>query len=439
MYDIFYASKQHIDEKDWSKFFERFPTARKIENVRTFRDLSDRAFTRLFWVVWNDLEISEDFHLDYKVPKWDESYVHVFKNGKHFDGINLFSRNAIISQKEFDHRFFSNKKEIDIIASKPKLYDIFTIDSYSEYLDALETSTTDMFWMTSRNLKPHKDFKFDLYFPHYAVDDRSQTHAMIHRTGLVESYNGIFLCSKRKILSKKEIEYRFPVSRNEIDIIASVPTDYNQFSGTIETYQDYLEATERHDNTEMIWIVPSDLNVLDTFNFDIYFSHDNEFDRNIHHVFLNGDHYDGIMLLSRHNKISEKEFNSRFIIDKKEWDIVASTPKHYPIFYIDTYEEYLQALKSSSAEMFWMISRNLQASVDFKFDIYFSHHNIYDRNQTHAFIHRVGDKDNYNGIFLCSKNKEWTKKEVEHRFPIERKEWDIVASGPITYVRYVAN
>jgi hypothetical protein len=439
MYDIFYVSRQHIDEKDWLKFFERFPTARKVENVRTFKDLSDRAFTRLFWVVWNDLEISEDFHLDYKVPKWDESYVHVFKNGEYFDGINLFSRNAIISQKEFDHRFFSNKKEIDIVASNPKPYDIFTIDSYTEYLDALEKSTTDMFWMSSKNLKPHRDFKFDLYFPHYAVNERRQTHALIHQTGLVESYNGIFLCSKRKVLSKKEIEHRFPIERIELDIIASVPSEYSQFTGTIDTYQDYLDALDRSDGTEMMWVVPTDIEVLDNFNFDTYFSHDNNFDRKMNHVFLNGEHYDGIMLLSRYKKISEKEFNHRFLIDKKEWPIVASKPRRYPIFCIDTYEEYLQALKSSSAEMFWMTSRNLQPLADFAFDLYFSHHNHYDRSQTHAFIHRVGDKDNYNGIFLCSKNKEWTKKEVEHRFPVERKEWDIVASGPIIYTRYVTD
>jgi hypothetical protein len=99
----------------------------------------------------------------------------------------------------------------------------------------------------------------------------------------------------------------------------------------------------------------------------------------------------------------------------------------------------LKALESSTAEMFWMTSRNLQAMADFKFDIYFSHHNHYDRNQTHAFIHRIGNSDNYNGIFLCSKNKVWTKNEIEHRFPVERKEWNIVASGPVTYQQYVVN
>jgi lipocalin len=439
MYDIFYASKQNINESDWLTFFKRFPTARKVENIKNFRDLTDRAFTKLFWVVWSDVEVLENFHLDYKVPKWDEEYVHVFKNGDHYDGINIFSRNLNISQKEFDHRFFSNKKEIDIVASTPKLYDIFTVDSYQEYLDALENSTTDMFWITSKNLKPHKDFKFDLYFPHHAVNERYQTHALIHRVGLVESYNGIFLCSKRKILSKKEVEHRFPIERVELDIIASVPIEYSQFSGTIDTYQDYLEALDRSDGTEMMWIVPTDVEVLDNFNFDTYFSHDNNFDRNINHVFLNGEHYDGVMLLSRYKKISEKEFKHRFIIDKKEWPIVASKPRRYPIFYIDNYEEYLKALNSSSTEMFWMTSRNLQVDSNFHFDLYFSHHNHYDRNQTHAFIHRVGDALTYNGIFLCSKNKVWTKKEVEHRFPIERKEWDTVASGPVTYIRYVAN
>lgn len=439
MYDIFYVSRTNINNDDWEDFKKRFPSAQKLENVRSFDQLKSKAFTKMFWVVWNDVIVEDSFKLDYVVPKWDLEYIHVFKNDDHYDGITLFPKSAVVSDKEFKVRFYVNKKEIDVIASRPKIYDIFTINDYKDYLTALETSTTDMFWMTSKNIKNHPSFKFDFYIPHHNTVDRGQNHAFLHRVGLIESYNGIFLCSKNHVMVKKEIENRFPITRKEWPILASVPNEYGQYSFTIETYQDYLNALARTDTTELFWFIPSDVITSPDFNFETYFSHENDFDRKINHVFKNGDHYDGVMLLSKHKTISEKEFNHRFLVDKKEWDIVASTPKPFDIFYIDTFEEYQEALEKTTTEMFWMTSRNLTPAEDFKFDLYISHHNTIDRKQNHAFVHRVGNKDSYNGIFLCSKHVPLTKKEVEHRYPIERKEWDIVASGPVVYAKYVYN
>lgn len=439
MYDLFYVSRTNIQDDDWNFFRERFPLAQKIENIRSFDDVKQKAFTKLFWVVWNDLEIADDFKFDYKVPKWDLEYIHVFKNGAHYDGVTLFPKSISVAKKEFEHRFYANKKEIDVIASTPKIYDIFDIDSYEEYLNALEKSSTDMFWMKSRNVKPHPEFKFDFYVSHHEVEYRNQNHAFVHRTGLVESYDGIFLCSKKQPLTKKEVEFKFPVQRKEWDIIASVPHEYGKYRYTIETYDDYVEAFESDTGTEMFWLIPSDVQIQEDFDFDLYFGNENKFDRNMNHVFLNGEHYDGVMLLSKHKKISKKEFDHRFLVEKKEWDVVASRPKRYDIFYIDSFEEYQKALEMSSTELFWMTSRNLQVADGFEFDMYFSHHDTIHRSMNHAFIHRVDDKDTFNGIFLCSRNKPLTKKEIEHRFPIERKEWDIVASGPVKYTKYVVN
>jgi CYTH domain-containing protein len=439
MYDLFYVSRTNIQEEDWNLFRNRFPLAQKLENVRSFNDIKQKSFTKLFWVVWNDLEIADGFKFDYKVPKWDLEYIHVFKNGNHYDGVTLFPKSASISKKEFEHRFYANKKEIDILASTPKIYDIFDIDNYQEYIDALEKSSTDMFWMKSRNIKPHPEFKFDFYISHHEVEYRNQNHAFIHRTETADTFDGIFLCSKNQPLTKKEIEFRFPIRRTEWNIVASMPREYGKYPYTIDTYDDYLEAFENTATTEMFWMIPSDVQVEKEFNFNLYFTKDNLFDRKINHVFLNGDNYDGIMLLSKHKKISKKEFDHRFLVDKKEWKIIASKPKKFDIFYIDEFEEYQTALENSSTDMFWMTSRNLQVAEDFNFDFYISHHNTVHRSMNHAFIHRVGDNDTYNGIFLCSKNKPLTKKEIEHRFPIERKEWDIVASGPVKYTRYVVN
>ena len=46
VYDIFYVSKNNIDEQDWKQFRLRFPSAQKIENVESFDDIKKKAFTK---------------------------------------------------------------------------------------------------------------------------------------------------------------------------------------------------------------------------------------------------------------------------------------------------------------------------------------------------------------------------------------------------------
>ena len=44
----------------------------------------------------------------------------VCKNEKKYDGIALHSKNIEITRKEIEHRFYSEKKEHDIVYSTPK-------------------------------------------------------------------------------------------------------------------------------------------------------------------------------------------------------------------------------------------------------------------------------------------------------------------------------
>ena len=97
MYDIFYISKRSITTSDWETFQRRFPTAQKVENVISFEDVKSKAFTKLFWIVWDDLIIDENFNLDYVIPRWDDQYIHVFKNGDTWDGVAIFNKDFKIS------------------------------------------------------------------------------------------------------------------------------------------------------------------------------------------------------------------------------------------------------------------------------------------------------------------------------------------------------
>ena len=64
IYDIFYVSKQKVDADSWQQFRRRFPSAQKIENVKTLDDVKKKSFTKFFWLVWDDLIVTEDFAFD---------------------------------------------------------------------------------------------------------------------------------------------------------------------------------------------------------------------------------------------------------------------------------------------------------------------------------------------------------------------------------------
>ena len=163
MYDIFYISSLKEDS-NWTAVKDRYPTAQRLENITTFDQLKSKAFTKLFWVIWDDVVLLEfDLH-SYQATKWDDNYIHTFKNGDHYDGIGLFPKSSIISNEEFIHRFFINKKEIDIAASTPKCFDKFYIKTYEEYLNAIELSTTDMFWIIWPDVEVIDETIFLTYF-----------------------------------------------------------------------------------------------------------------------------------------------------------------------------------------------------------------------------------------------------------------------------------
>lgn len=426
LYDIFYISKDRIAESDWLAFRSRFPSSQKIENVKTFTDIKKKAFTKFFWVVWDDLVVADDFNFEYRVSKWDEEYTHIWLNGKTFDGINLFPKTASITQKEFDYRFFMNKKEIDVVASTPKKFEIYNIKTYDDYLNAKEKSLTAMFWAVWDDVIVANDFLFDYYVPTYDAFHRNITH--VFKNG--EFFDGIILFSKYKDISKKEFDHRFYIDKKEVDIIASTPKQYDKF--VIETYDEYLNAIETS-STEMFWIIPNDIVVNQEFKFELYFSHHNRYNRTTNHVFLNDKTYDGITLASTHKIISKREFEYRFLIEKKEWDIIASTPKPYNKFYINTYEEYLNVIETSTTEMFWVIWNDVVVDDTFKFEYYVPVYDTFHRNITHVFK----NDSYYDGICLFSKKTIISKKEFDHRFFVNKKEVEINASTPRPYDKFV--
>ena len=137
IYDLFYVSQGKAEH--WLEFQSRFPNAQLIEDIDSLDQIKQKTLTRMFWIVWDDMKVRDDFDFEYRATEWDLDYVHVFKNGNHFNGVTLIPKNAPASNKEFKFRFFINKKEIDIVASDPRSigssFDIVFISYYEPHAD----------------------------------------------------------------------------------------------------------------------------------------------------------------------------------------------------------------------------------------------------------------------------------------------------------------
>ena len=432
-YDIFYVSKNIIDINDWNQFRLRFPSAQKIDGVNSFDDIRKKAFTKLFWVVWDDLEIVDSFNFDYQVPEWDQEYIHVWLNGMSYDGVVLFSKNSVPTQREFDYRFYTNKKEMPLIASTPKQFQRFKIDKYEDYLTAMSTSKTDMFWGVWSNVNIVNEKIFTTYFSHHNSYDRNENHVFKNICNDIESFvNGVVLFSKNNSVSKKEIEHKFLINKKEYDIIAS----RNQYPiYTIDSYDSYVDICKTETQT-MFWCVWPDIDVVDYTVFNLYFDPRDgsyDYDRTINHMFKNKvnneeSYISGVSLCCPTNIVSKREFEHRFFIDKKEHNQLVSSTRLYEKFTIDTFNDYKQALVSSKTEMFWMLPPEVEPLDDFKFDLQFAHQNNYELSINHVFKNRDIEEDKYNGIMLLSKKAPVSSREIEYRYLIEKKEYDTVAS-----------
>jgi len=226
MYDIFLVSKGQIDNDTWKLFKYRFPNSQKLENVKSFEEVKKRAFTKMFWVVWDYVIVNDDFKLDYRVPVWDEKYIHVYKNGQYYDGICIFPKSAKILQREWDYRFFTEKKEINIVASRPVRYDVVFI-SYNEtfaaenfgrlcpllsgnkihrvqgvkgihqaHIEAAKKVSTEMFYVVDADAQITEDFKFDYQIPYYDFNSKNTVHVWQSQNpvnSLIYGYGGVKL------------------------------------------------------------------------------------------------------------------------------------------------------------------------------------------------------------------------------------------------------
>lgn len=403
----------------------------EINNYYDYQSALQKSTTHLFWGYSNQIIINEDFKFDYYISHHssDRKSNHAWLNGNKYNGVFLFSKNSPVTEKEIIFRELEHKIDHEEVASVPKDFERFNIDTYEQYKSAIASCGSDMFWLIPTDVDVNADFEWDKYFHDQESFDMKTNHVFLNG----DSYDGIALMCAKSEISEKEFDHRFYVNKKEHNIVASTPKKFQQF--VINSYEDYTEALYNCES-EMFWGIPDDVEVCEDFAFDLYFDHHNTYDRNINHVFLNNDTYDGIVLFSKNVLVSEKEIEHRFLIKKKEHEIVASNPKQYPIYTVNDYQDYLKAKKDCNFDMFWMVNDSFLPEDNFNWDFYISHHNQYERKINHVWK----NGDFYDGISLTSKKLNISQREIDYRFFVTKKEYPEVGSRPKPYdIVFISN
>jgi hypothetical protein len=281
MYDIVFIGSSG---KQFDKLKEKYPTAKLASN---YMEAKSMCFTKFFWVVWPDVNISDTFDFSYKVDEYSKEYIHVFKNCQNFDGVCLIPKNVEVSEKELNYRFFRNKKEVNITASNPAQYDKIYVSNYDDYVLQLTTVTSEFVWVVPTDIEV--DFTFDYQIPYWDKD-------VIHIFKNGKFNDGLFLQHRDRYISRREYEYCWHTKKKEISTVVSKPKPYDivfisyqepnadknferllkQFPdrvihrvhGVEGIHQAHIEAAKVCD-TVMFWVVDGDAEVLDTFNFEL--------------------------------------------------------------------------------------------------------------------------------------------------------------------------
>ena len=313
MYDIIFVDDRSQESKiKLEQLRERFPLIKtivkkdKVDYSLAFK----KSQTKMFWLI--DLEynfyINPDFDFDYRVPEWDQQYVHVFNFG-----VYLIPRDYPVTRKEAEYNFFMKTKKIDIDISSYKKFERFTISNMDDLFSAQPKCNTSMFYAIKDDCLVDPSFEFDYEVPRW---DREYIHTF--------SY-GIYLIPRDYPITKKEAEYNFFMKTKKVDLVIS-KRGFEHYR--VSTYEDYLEAQSKC-NTSMFYAIKDDCLIDPEFNFDYEVP---MWDREYIHTFSYG-----IYLIPRDYTITKKEAEYNFFMKTKKVDLEISR-KGFDVIFI-SYQE----------------------------------------------------------------------------------------------------
>ena len=85
MYDIVFISYGEANaDNNWEILKDQYPMAKRVKDVEGIHQAhiaaAKKCFTKMFWVVDGDAELSTGFQFNYEVSEWDLDTVHVWRS-----------------------------------------------------------------------------------------------------------------------------------------------------------------------------------------------------------------------------------------------------------------------------------------------------------------------------------------------------------------------
>ena len=237
----FFASKKEVD------ILASTPSRYDIITVSTYEEYVDKLSktkSEFVYVIPSDVTVKYNF--EYAVPYKEKDLIHIFKNKLYNDGVFIQHKSKTISKREFEFCWYTNKKEIDVVVSEPKPYDIVFI-SYNEpnadanykalqqrfpkakrihgvkgihnaHIAAAKLCDTDMFWIVDGDAQIVEDFDFDYQVPKWRRDQVFVWHSQNPINNLVYGYGGVKLFPRKETLL---------MDTNSADMTTSISPKFN--------------------------------------------------------------------------------------------------------------------------------------------------------------------------------------------------------------------
>ena len=199
-----------------------------------------------------------------------------------------------------------------------------------------------------------------------------------------------------------------------------------------------FKSAQKQCLTPMFWIVHDDLLIDSNWNFDYVVP---RYDQKYVHLFLNGDEYNGVSLHPTNHDPNHRELSYRFYAGSKKIALKASDPAPFDIFVTTNYNDYVTAFNCSGNNMFWIVPADVNIEDESIFSKYGSKQGIDCEELGDDSVNYVfKNGEFFDGIMLCSKNRQISQREWDYGFVVAKKEVDITASRPkpfdIVFISY---
>jgi hypothetical protein len=291
MYDIIVINKNRT-HPSYKKLLSKYPF---VKFARTFEQAKSISLTEMFWVVWENLAVDDNFDFGFSPPEYDKRYVHVFKTDSDMIGVCLFPKSLHVSKKELFFKFFANSKNIDIISATEKHYEVYYPTNYKEYETIIEQENTEnMFWVIHPALEVLPEFKFDYKVELENDFDLGINHVFLNHDVDSDLFNGALLCSKNSKLTETEFETRMLIEKKEHAVYSTrlrkydiffisyfekdADTKFNKLKEKFPRVVHIKNIKGIHNAhreaaiqsvTPMFWVIDADAEVLDDFDFSL--------------------------------------------------------------------------------------------------------------------------------------------------------------------------